>query len=100
MSLAVEYFKHDNVINGFRLRSSTNLVLDLILNALSNNNKYSPSEVKEIYSKSENYHFCLEKMITEIIMEKMEHGLAENQFKLSLLLEESLEDKLTIIGNS
>ncbi|CAI8494656.1 unnamed protein product [Hanseniaspora opuntiae] len=100
LSLAVEYFKHDNVINGFRLRSSTNLVLDLILNALSNNNKYSPSEVKEIYSKSENYHFCLEKMITEIIMEKMEHGLAENQFKLSLLLEESLEDKLTIIGNS
>lgn len=99
-SFAVEYYKDDNVINGFRLRSSTNLVLDLILKALSNNNKHSPPEVKEIYSKSENYHFCLEKMITEIITEKMDHNLAENQFKLSLLLEESLENKLTVIVNS
>lgn len=100
LSFAVEYYKHDNVINGFRLKSNKNLVLDVILKVISSNNKYTPSEVKRIYSDSENYHFCLEKIITEIITEKMDQKLAENQFKLSLLLEESLEDKLTIIVNS
>lgn len=100
LSLVVEYYKQENVINGFRLRSSTNLVLDLILKALSTGNKYSSSNVKNTYSKSNNYQFCLEKMVTEIIMEKLDHDLTQNQFILSLLLEESLEDKLTIIVNS
>ena len=98
-SLSTDYYKYGDVINGYKMKLNTNVILDCLIKGLAKTNKFTASEVKKIFSKSEHYKFCLEKMITDISVEKVDQESDETTFKLDLLEQESLEDKLNIIVN-
>ncbi|XBW34643.1 hypothetical protein QEN19_000210 [Hanseniaspora menglaensis] len=69
-SLKCIYSNKDDVVNGFKLVISKNMVLDKVVKKLLNNSDFSIDTINAKYFKSKYYRFCLEKLLSDCVTEE------------------------------
>ena len=78
-SLKCNYSSNDDVVNGFKLTISKNMILDKIIARLLKDTTNSVESISLKYNKSKYYQFCLERLLCENVVNNVYDDIYEKR---------------------